>query len=505
VFGAVLNALRADRGPVLVAWSGGLDSTVLLHATVAAGRELGVPVSAIHIAHGLQAAAEAWPAHCRQLADALGVPLAVVALPPAQPVGQGLEAWARRERYAAIAAEAARLGAQRVLVAHHADDQAETVLLRLARGAGLRGLAAMASERPLGSARLLRPLLGLPRSTLAAYARAHALAWIDDPSNADARHARNRVRLEVLPALARAVPGAPANIARAAALAADAQAVLDEVAAADLAQARSLAGASLATAPAGIVAVLAGVTPGLALHRGALTPLSAARQRLALRAWIDAAGGAMPALAVIEEARRQLLAARAAQGRVELDELALCRYRDWLWIEPLRPAPALQAAQLRWSGEAQLPAAGGWLIVAPAAPGHPGAIADAALRAGVLRVEGLPSSLRVRLRPGGVSRTLKHWHQAMGVPARLRPGLPGIRLEGRLVHAAGLGDVWEREAGGSGARPAAVAPSVAPSVAPPAPVAADGHRRWRLRWEPADADDARWSICALQQDRVERV
>jgi len=251
--------------------------------------------------------------------------------------------------------------------------------------------------------------------------------------------------------------------------------------------------------------VLAGVTPGLALHRGALTPLSAARQRLALRAWIDAAGGAMPALAVIEEARRQLLAARAAQGRVELDELALCRYRDWLWIEPLRPAPALQAAQLRWSGEAQLPAAGGWLIVAPAAPGHPGAIADAALRAGVLRVEGLPSSLRVRLRPGGVSRTLKHWHQAMGVPARLRPGLPGIRLEGRLVHAAGLGDVWEREAGGSGARPAAVAPSVAPSVAPPAPVAADGHRRWRLRWEPADADDARWSICALQQERVERV
>lgn len=499
----MLAALRAGHGPVLVAWSGGLDSTVLLHAAVAAGRELDVPVSAIHVAHGLQAAAEAWPAHCRRVADALGVPLAVVALPPAQPAGQGLEAWARRERYAAITAEAARLGAQRVLAAHHADDQAETVLLRLARGAGLRGLAAMAPERALGSVRLLRPLLGLPRSALAAYARAHALVWIDDPSNADARHARNRLRLEVLPALVRAVPGAPANIARAAALAADAQAVLDEMAEADLAQARLLAQTGLATAPAGIVAVLAGVPPDRALHRGALTMLSAARQRLALRAWIDAAGGAMPALAVIEEARRQLLAARAAQGRVELDELALCRYRDWLWIEPLRPAPALRAAQLRWSGEARLPAAGGWLIVAPAAPDHPGAVADAALRAGVLRVEGLPSSLRVRLRPGGVSRTLKHWHQAMGVPARLRSGLPGIRLDGRLVHAAGLGEVWEREAGGSGAAPAAVAPAVAvavaPVVAPSTPAAADDQRRWRLRWEPADADDPRRSICALQQ------
>ncbi len=500
VLAAVLAALRAERGPVLVAFSGGLDSTVLLHATAAVCRELAVPLSAIHVHHGLQPAAQAWPAHCREFAQTLGVALTIVDLPPAQPAGQGLEAWARHERYAAIGAEARRLGAGRVLVAHHADDQAETVLLRLARGAGLRGLAAMAYQRPLEQARLLRPFLTLPRSVLIDYARALGLSWVEDPSNADPFHARNRVRHEALPALVGAAPGAKAAIARAAALAADAQAVLDEVAGADLDAARAAARRARAVAPGGMTALLGGVPEAWVLHRSDLAALSAARQRLALRAWIEAAGRPMPAFAVIEEARRQLLAARAAQGRVELEAVALCRYRDWLWIEPLRPMPELpgEDAVLRWSGQARLPAAGGWLKAESVPAGYPGALAEAELRAGDLRVGALASSLRLRLRPAGASRSLKHWHQALGVPARLRASLPGIRLDGRLVQVAGLGEVWEREQSEvdpaqSGARPRSVGEHDAAGP------------WWRLWWEPADATDPRHAFCALQHRQAGEV
>ncbi len=496
----MLAALGSDPQPVLVAFSGGLDSTVLLHATAAVCRELGVPLSAIHVHHGLQPAALAWPGHCREIAQGLGVPLTIVDLPPAQPAGQGLEAWARRERYAAIAAEARRVGAGRVVVAHHADDQVETVLLRLARGAGLRGLAAMASERPLEGVRLLRPLLALPRSVLVDYARALDLSWVEDPGNADPAHARNRVRHEALPALVGTAPGAKAAIARAATLAADAQAVLDEVAGADLDAARAAARRARAAAPDGIAALLGGVPEAWVLHRSELAALSAARQRLALRAWIEAAGRPMPALAVIEEARRQLLAARAAQGRVALDAVALCRYRDWLWIEPLRPAPELpaQGAVLRWSGQARLPAAAGWLKAEPVPAGYPGALAEAELRAGELRIEALASSLRLRLRPGGASRSLKHWHQAMGVPARLRASLPGIRLDGRLVQVAGLGEVWEREQPGRDPAPSG-------ARAKPASEHDPTDRWWRLWWEPADATDPRHALCALQHKEIGQV
>ena len=154
-------ALPAVDAPplVLVAFSGGLDSSVLLHALASRGDR--VRLHAVHVHHGLQALAESWPAHCEAVAASLGVSFSCVRLDPRGAAREGLETWARRARYEALAGEAQRLGCELAFTAHHADDQAETVLMRLARGTGVLGLGAMPVVRAWGRRRLVRPLLGL--------------------------------------------------------------------------------------------------------------------------------------------------------------------------------------------------------------------------------------------------------------------------------------------------------------------------------------------------------
>jgi tRNA(Ile)-lysidine synthase len=252
-----------------VAFSGGLDSTVLLHLLAGlAQREPLPPLRAIHIQHGLQAAAEAWPAHCQQVCDELGVSLLqreVQVLP-----GASLEQAARDARYAAFVE---LLGLDEVLLtAQHRDDQAETLLFRLLRGAGARGLAAMPATRTLGCGQLVRPLLAVSRAQLEAYARVHGLRWVEDPSNSDERFSRNFLRRQVLPLLAQRWPQAVASMARSAAHLSEAQDLLDELAQVDLAaieQESRFAGLPL---------------PSLAL--APLLRLSAARQRNLVRYWL---------------------------------------------------------------------------------------------------------------------------------------------------------------------------------------------------------------------------
>jgi tRNA(Ile)-lysidine synthase len=267
----LLLALSAWRNaPVwTVAFSGGLDSTVLLHLLAAlAQREPLPPLRAIHIQHGLQAAAEAWPAHCQRVCDQLAVPLLqreVQVLP-----GASLERAARDARYTAFVE---LLGADEVLfTAQHRDDQAETLLFRLLRGAGARGLAAMPASRPLGVGQLVRPLLEVSRAQLEAYASEHGLVWVEDPSNRDERFSRNFLRQQVLPLLTQRWPQAVASMARSAAHLSEAQGLLDELAQADLAAIEHdsrFAGLPL---------------PSLAL--APLLGLSAARQRNLLRYWL---------------------------------------------------------------------------------------------------------------------------------------------------------------------------------------------------------------------------
>ena len=252
-----------------IAFSGGLDSTVLLHLLAQYRLQHKTPpLHALHVHHGLQPAADGWPAHCQRVCDSLGVELHVIHV-QVDP-GASLEQAARNARYAAF--EEAMVPGGVLFTGQHRDDQAETLLLRLLRGAGVRGLAGMPDERALGQGSLVRPLLGLSRAQLLDHAQAHDLRWIEDPSNADTVHARNYLRHQVLPVLQQRWPQAAQNLARSAEHLGEALGLLDELAGADLALASS-------ASPFDWL--------GLdSLELPALSALTPARQRNALQHWL---------------------------------------------------------------------------------------------------------------------------------------------------------------------------------------------------------------------------
>ncbi|MGC7837982.1 tRNA lysidine(34) synthetase TilS [Pseudomonas wayambapalatensis] len=253
-----------------IAFSGGLDSTVLLHLLASHARQHdSPPVRALHIHHGLQAAADAWPDHCRHVCDSLGIALDVIHVEVSS--GASLEQAARTARYDAFA-EVLQPG-EVLFTGQHRDDQAETLLFRLLRGAGLRGLAAMPASRPLGQGRLVRPLLDLARDQLQRYAQASGLRWIEDPSNTDTRFARNFLRADVFPLLHQRWPQASQSLARSAAHLGEALALLDELAATDI-----------AAASPGAIAPWQCLD---SLDLGVLAALSPARQRNALQYWLS--------------------------------------------------------------------------------------------------------------------------------------------------------------------------------------------------------------------------
>lgn len=267
----MINLTPWLRAPAwYIAFSGGLDSTVLLHLLAHHARNHPTPpLRAVHIHHGLQSAADAWPAHCQAICDPLGIELQVI--PVRVGPGASREQAARDARYAAFKQ---LLGPGDVLfTAQHRDDQAETVLLRLLRGAGLRGLSAMPGQRSLGQGYLARPLLDTSRQRLHDYACAHRLQWIEDPSNADLGFDRNYLRREVMPRLQQRWPQASQNLARGAQHLGEALGLLDELAMGDLAAAEQ--GAALRWA---------GID---SLDLDVLKALSAARQRNALQYWLS--------------------------------------------------------------------------------------------------------------------------------------------------------------------------------------------------------------------------
>ena len=201
--------LRGKR--VAVGLSGGVDSVVLLHLLRAAAPRLGCTLSAVHVHHGLSPHADAWAGFCRKLCRAWGVPLTVRRV-KVRKAGRGLEAAARQARRAAYA----DLRSDAIALAHHLDDQAETVLLNLLRGAGPRGASAMRVAGRLGRKILWRPLLGASRQEIVAYARAQDLAWVEDESNGNEALTRNFLRLRIGPLLEQRFPRGRASLARAA-------------------------------------------------------------------------------------------------------------------------------------------------------------------------------------------------------------------------------------------------------------------------------------------------
>lgn len=391
-----------------VGLSGGLDSVVLLHALAQwAERETLPSIQAIHVHHGLQQAGDAWPAHCQVLCDTLGVALTIVRVTVGS--AASLEQEARRVRYAAF--ESGLGAGECLLTAQHRDDQAETLLFRLVRGAGVRGLTGMPAARRLGSGMLLRPLLDVSRAELEAYAHEHRLQWVEDPSNSDTAFARNYLRHRVMPILAQRWPQASASLARSAANLAEAQVLLGELAVQDLAAATGAAAFDWLPLPS--------------LHLQPLRALSDARQRNALRHWL-APFTPMPDSAHWAgwQALRDAAGDATPVWRLAGGELQRCGERLW-WLS----GPWLQAVsgELHWDDPTR----------PLALPGN-----------GELRLQGVPpvGSLRVTYRRGGEQlalpgrgrRDLKRLLNERALPPFVRARLPLLWRGDELLGVANL-------------------------------------------------------------------
>ncbi|MFM0598463.1 MULTISPECIES: tRNA lysidine(34) synthetase TilS [Paraburkholderia] len=455
---------------VAIAFSGGVDSSVLLDAAVrVAGASRCI---ALHVHHGLSAHADAWLAHCEAFARERGVEFDARRVEVSRDAGVSLEAAARDARYRALDAMCAAHGVHALWLAQHADDQAETVLLQLLRGAGLAGLAAMAPEyAPSGAVALrMRPLLHLLRAQLEQYASARGLRWIDDESNADTRYARNALRHEVTPALAVHFPGFRDALARTAAHAASAQRLLDDLARVDMNTVSR--------------------DEGRALSHDALLALDDDRALNLLRYWMRTLGFVAASTARLGDALRQLREVGVADDghRLRIDHAgqALRSYRGLVYWEAgdsREPADetalvARETSALAWQGESiwRLPQWRGTFVFAVVeqggieAPRHEGestprlgagvhneshSKSDFDAQAPAYEPDTIPLSvlkralltarsrrggerMRVNASPNAPSRTLKNLFQERGIPAWKRD-VPLLYLGDDLLFVPLLG------------------------------------------------------------------
>ncbi len=386
----------------------------LLSALSALEPEMRFSLQAVHVNHGISPNAPRWAEFCAQLCSGMQVRFRLETVDIAQYRELGLEGAARRARYAAFS----RLDADVLVLAHHRDDQAETLLLQLLRGSGLRGLAAMPRERMLeGTAiRVLRPLLEVPRSEIESYARAQGLAWIEDESNADTARKRNFLRHEALPLLERQFPAAREAVARAAAHLAEAGGLIDELARLD----RESAG-------------------GDPVEAARLLRLGPARAKNVLRYLCEERGLAAPGAARLGELLRQLSEAREDDALgVAVSGWCFHRYQGRLYLEPSRE-PARHDLREPWSGENALPLLqmGGVLRFKP----------EEGRGLSVDKLRRAPVTVRrrhggERLRPDArrPRRTLKNLFQERGVPPWRRDRLPLLYCGEELASVPGIGE-----------------------------------------------------------------
>ncbi len=415
--GPVQAAIQAcwpeqSRGTtVVVGFSGGIDSTVLLHALCAT---LGPgAVIAAHIHHGLLESADQWLLDAKALANRLGCRFESVCLrrPLTNPPG-GMEQWARDARRESLLHICHGHGAAQLALAHHADDQIETVLLNLGRGAGPAGMRGMAARVPAGEVELVRPLLGVDREQILAYAKAHQLRWSEDPSNADPAYRRNRVRHQLVPLLGEIFPGFRRNLLRHARIA------------------RGQLRHSAKRLPA---------PESTGFDRRSFLHLGAPQLDQLLHDWLRNLGCRPPTQARTTHIREQLFRSTATYAQISHDARVIRRYRDQIVLTgPMPPAP--QPLSMRWQHEPRLAldAYRGELTFAAAPPGQSGIPSDWLQRQSIL-VEPLRMSARLRVRAGAPSRSLKQLCQEAGVPHWVRGHLPMLVVDGQVLFAAGAG------------------------------------------------------------------
>ncbi|AKZ63145.1 MesJ cell cycle protein [Herbaspirillum hiltneri N3] len=415
----------AEAFPVIaVAYSGGLDSSVLLHLAAEFARERGIRLFAFHIHHGISANADQWQTHCRAQSERVGAGFDTRNVTLATKDKSGVEEAARVARYQALGQLCREHGAGLLLTAHHLDDQAETVLLQMLRGSGVAGISGMdganVAAELLGDANLLmaRPLLGASRGELEQYARQEQVAYVEDESNSDTRYARNALRHKVMPVLAEFFPGFQERFARAAGHAQAAQRLLTVLADQDI----------------------AACLEGEYLSVPALRRLDSERIDNLLRHWLGLRGLRMPSSAWLFELRTQLLDAKYdAQLCVTHPDCHVRRYRDRVFLTPRRPPfdENTGPQPFTWRGEEKLhfPQFSGSLFFE---------VSDIGFNAAWLREQALSVCLRsggerVRLAWNRPAKSLKYHFQNMDIPAWERPYLPLVFAQEQILYAAGIG------------------------------------------------------------------
>lgn len=397
---------------ILIGYSGGVDSHVLLHlcATIPA---LKPKLTAVYIHHGLQLEADAWAGHCGQTARALDVDFKILRVNAAAKPGESPEEAARNARYAAL--KSLMLAGDVLLVAQHREDQLETVLLQLFRGGGLRGLSGMPRGIAFGPGALLRPLLDVAKQAIDDYAKAQHLSWIEDPSNQRNDYDRNFLRNTVVPLLKQRWPGLDKTVARSAGHCRDAQLVIDEIADDLMLEVFNPADGTLNIR-------------GLSAH----PPL---RQKLLIRQWFRYRGLKMPAQIVVERIQSDILAAREDSDPLLTGPgYRICRYRNRLYCLP--PLETEQPLDARWNGQTPLRIAPRQMLVCMPSS------------AGILREDWERAHIEVRFRSGGEKirlpkregrHALKKLFQEAGVPPWERKLMPLVYLDDKL---AAVGERW---------------------------------------------------------------
>ena len=401
--------------PLTVAFSGGLDSCVLLHALCQLRESLDLPLQAVHVDHGLHPESSGWARRAQQTCDRLKIPCTVERVQVTRIREHGLEDAARRARYACLARHVAQ--GEVLLTAHQADDQAETVLLQLLRGAGVHGLAAMPAMAAFHKGRLARPLLEFTREQLAAYARQENLQWIDDTSNADLRLSRNYLRHRIFPLLEAHWPEASRRIARSAGMAAEAAELLDDLAESDWSSCRGVEETRLS------VVALRGLPPP--------------RQRNLVRYWLRQQGFQAPTAMHLDQVLAQVARdPRSNRAVIRWPGTEVCRYRDELIA--LRPCAETDSGwRMHWNLTDPLEIPGVGFLRAEKSQGD-GLSCERIGQSPI--IVGLRQGGEVCRLPGRVHhRKLKKLLQEAGIPPWERKRLPLVYVNGEL---AAIGDRW---------------------------------------------------------------
>lgn len=408
----ILESLPATES-YLVAYSGGMDSHVLLHSLYALRDKLQADIRAVHVNHGLSLNAGDWTVHCRAVCDSLAIQLQVIDIDASCPKGESPESWARYQRYAALA-DLIRPG-EILLTAHHKDDQAETLLLQLFRGAGPAGLSAMPVSRSFVEGWHCRPLLEFTREQLQSYAGRNKLDWVEDESNQDAGIDRNYIRHELMPAITGHWPGAMETLARAANHQAEAAALLDQLAGLDLAN-------------------VTGGEPGNMLSAARLKDLSLPRRKNLLRHWLHILQLPIPDAGNMQHIIRDIIDSKwDATPCVSWNGAEVRRYRDYIYASnPLSDHDPEQT--INWNLQQQVVVAHGRLS-ARRGTGN-------GLKAELCGNNCIEIRYRrggETIRPGGRDQhhELKKLLQESAVPPWLRDRIPLLFIDGRFAAVPG--------------------------------------------------------------------